>query len=281
MIDLHTHSNFSDGSETPSRVVELAAGAGCSAVALTDHDTTDGLAEARRRAQQLGITLVGGAELSCAHPSGGGMHVLVYFLDDGPSPLHEELARLQDDRAVRNQELVDRLQQLGLPVTWEAVVEQAGRPEGVGRPHFASVLIAAGVVGSQQEAFDRYLGNRAPTYVPKARLTGPEAARLARESGAVSVLAHPHTLGLEGHDLANAIAELAGAGFAGLEVTYGRYSPRQRQSMGHLAERFGLVPTGGSDFHGRTTPDLTVGTGTGDLKVADRVLDQLHDRRPA
>jgi predicted metal-dependent phosphoesterase TrpH len=280
VIDLHTHSTVSDGSDAPARVVELAAEAGCSALALTDHDSLAGIGPARRRASELGITFVPGCEVSCRPVGSGGMHVLVYFVEQDGSPLDEELGRLRGDRRQRNLALAERLGALGLPVTYEQVVAIAGGEEGVGRPHFAQALVDAGVVASIDDAFDRYLANDRPAYVPKARLSGPDVAGLARQSGGVAVLAHPYSLGLEGPDLARVVGELAESGFGGIEAVYGRYSPRQRTELGHLARRFDLVATGGSDHHGASKPDLGVGTGTGDLKVPDKVLGLLEARRP-
>ena len=281
MIDLHTHSTVSDGSDAPGRVVELAVEAGCSAVALTDHDSLAGIGPAQQRAGELGITLVPGCEVSCLPVGPGGMHVLVYFVEEDGGPLDEELGRLRQDRRRRNLALADRLTALGIPVTYDRVVTIAGGEEGVGRPHFAVALVEAGVVGSIDDAFDRYLGNGGPAYVGKARLSGAEVAGLARESGAVAVLAHPYSMGLEGPELARVVGGLAESGFGGIEVLYGRYSPRQRTELGHLARRFDLVATGGSDHHGAAKPDLRVGTGQGDLKVPDKVVGLLEARRPS
>ena len=281
VIDLHTHSDRSDGSEPPERIVELAHDVGCSAVALTDHDTLDGLPAARARAAELGIRLIPGCEVSCIPIAGGGVHVLVYFVDDPTSPLGIELTRLRDDRRVRNEALAVRLQQLGIPVTLEMAAAHAGTVEGVGRPHFARAMVDVGAVADLDEAFGRYLGNGGEAYIPKGRLMVADVCRLARESGGVAALAHPHTVGLEGDALAAAVSEMADVGLSGLEAVYGRYSPRQRTDLSNLARRFGLVATGGSDYHGTAKPDLHVGTGTGDLKVADRVLAQLEAARPA
>ena len=280
MIDLHTHSTVSDGSEEPERIVELAHEVGCSAVALTDHDSLDGLGRARARADELGIRLVPGCEVSCVPIATGGVHVLVYFVDDPASPLGSELDRLRDDRRTRNLALVERLHELGVQVTFAMAAAHAGTEAGVGRPHFAQAMVDVGAVGSVDEAFTRYLSNGGLAYVPKGRLTVADVCRLARDSGGVAVLAHPTTVGLEGDALAGAVREMAEAGLGGLEAVYGRYSPQTRTALGNLARRFGLVPTGGSDFHGATKPDLFVGTGTGDLKVPDRVLDQLASARP-
>lgn len=281
MIDLHTHSTVSDGTDPPEVIPELAAKAGCSAVALTDHDSLAGVGAARLRADELGVTLIPGCEISCRPVGRGGMHVLVYFVEDDDGPLSKELARLRHDRHLRNIRLSDKLASLGLPLSYSQVVEEAGGEEGIGRPHFAAVLVKAGAADSIQDAFDRYLANGRPGFVPKSRLEALDVARLANRSGGVAVLAHPYSLELDGADLAAVVGELAAAGFAGIEAIYGRYSPRQRQDLSNLARRFGLVATGGSDHHGTIKPDLTVGTGQGDLKVPDQVLAELEARRPA
>lgn len=275
MIDLHTHSTVSDGSETPEHVVELASGAGLSAVALTDHDRLDGIDPARRRAAELGVELVPGCELSCEHE--GTMHVLVYFLEPGDGPLQDELVHLQGARDDRNERLVARLAGLGLPVTYDEMVAEAGGM-GMGRPHVAQILVRKGVVGSVQEAFDTWLAKGRPAYLPKDRLDPQTALRLARASGGVPVLAHPRSIGLQGAELARTIRELADLGLAGLEAIYGRYSEEERAGVADLARSAGLVVTGGSDYHGTYKPDLEVGTGRGDLAVPDDALDALRQR---
>ena len=277
MIDLHSHSTFSDGSESPEHVVELAAAAGCSAVALTDHDGTDGIARAATRATELGVVLVAGCEVSCS--AKGTMHVLCYFVGDGESPLQEELTRLRGDRATRNLEMAQRLAELGLPVTLGDVTAEAGGV-GIGRPHFAAVLVRNGAATSVQDAFDRYLAKGAPGYVPKTRVEAAAILDLATRSGGVAVLAHPLSLGLAPHELGVELQHLADLGLTGIECYYGRYDPSTRAELVSLADGLGLVATGGSDFHGTYKPDLSMGTGTGDLDVPDRVLAELESRRP-
>jgi 3',5'-nucleoside bisphosphate phosphatase len=278
MVDLHTHSTASDGSDPPEHLPELAAEAGCAAMALTDHDTLAGVAPARRRAEELGVELVPGCEVSCEWAPGT-LHVLVYFVEPGEGPLQDELVRLRRDRADRNRQMLDRLSALGLPVSLEEVEAEAGG-QGAGRPHMASVLVRKGVVGSVQEAFDTYLARGRPGYVSKARLAPRTVAELARGSGGVAVVAHPLSLQLEPGPLASTIAELADTGISGLEAIYGRYSPEERAGLADLAGRNNLVVTGGSDHHGTYKPDLTVGTGRGDLSVPDSTVAALADRRP-
>ena len=272
------HSRCSDGSETPERIVELAAAAGCSAVALTDHDGLDGLVRANRRASEMGISFVPGCEVSCAFTPGA-MHVLSYFVEPGDGPLQAELARLRDDRVRRNERLVERLRELGLPVSFDEVRSAAGSSV-IGRPHFASVLVANGAATSIEDAFARWLAKGAPGYVPKARVAVSSFIAAARDSGAVTSLAHPFSLGVEPPALDRLLGELVEAGLVGLECYYGRYSPEERALLAEMAQRHGLVATGGSDFHGSFKPDLLIATGTGDLEVPDEALVSLADRRP-
>jgi predicted metal-dependent phosphoesterase TrpH len=278
VIDLHTHSTVSDGSDPPERIPELAHAAGCRAVALTDHDRVDGLAAAAARAEELGVELVRGVEISCEHK--GTMHLLVYFLPPGEGPLQAELVRLQEARDSRNQRIASVLEGLGLPVTYDEIQEEAGGM-GAGRPHIASILVRKAVVGSIQEAFDVWLAKGRPAYLDKERLDPDVAVRLAVASGGVPVLAHPLSLGLTPAATEATVAELVGYGLAGVESIYGRYSVAEREAMAALAGQHGLVATGGSDHHGRYKPDLQVGIGRGDLNVPDRVLDDLRERIPA
>ncbi|HYE77056.1 MAG TPA: PHP domain-containing protein, partial [bacterium] len=176
MIDLHTHSTVSDGSDPPGRIPELAAAAGCRAVALTDHDRLDGLAEAAARADELGVVLIPGCELSCGFGERS-LHLLVYFLEPGAGPLQEELVNLQQARHDRNLALAERLGELGLPCTLEDMEEESGGT-GTGRPHAAAVLVRKGVVGSVHEAFEQWLAVGRPGYVESHRMEVPHALAL-------------------------------------------------------------------------------------------------------
>jgi predicted metal-dependent phosphoesterase TrpH len=279
VIDLHLHSTCSDGSETPERVVELAAAAGCTSIALTDHDGLAGVAQARTRAESLGLGFVPGCEVSCAF-SPGTMHVLAYFVEPGEGPLQAELERLRLDRSNRNARLLQRLRDLGLPVSFDEVEAAAGSSV-IGRPHFASVLVANGAAANTQDAFDRLLAKGAPGYVPKARIDAATFIATAKGSGAVAVLAHPLSLGLGASGLDRVLEELSAAGLGGTECDYGRYSPEERARLAETARRHHLVATGGSDFHGSFKPDLSIGTGTGDLDVPDAALAELRARKPS
>jgi len=279
VIDLHTHSTVSDGSDSPAALMELAGRQGLTAVALTDHDTVQGLAEARAAAAAVGVRLVEACELSC-EVGPATMHLLVYFLSDSPGPLQDRLSGLQAARADRNRRIVAVLQDHGLDVTLDEILAEAGRGS-VGRPHVAGVLMQKGYVSSIQEAFDVWLANGRPAYLDRERLLPAEAIALAHASGAVAVLAHPTSLGYEGRALERFVAALAAEGLDGMECEYGRYSPDLRATLRAMADRLGLAVTGGSDYHGRYKPDLALGSGLGDLAVPDSLLDALEARRRA
>jgi predicted metal-dependent phosphoesterase TrpH len=275
IVDLHTHSTASDGSETPSRVMRLAHMAGLGAVALTDHDTQEGMAEARDAAARLGIELVAGVELSLDYDRGG-MHLAVLWLEPGPGPLQDRLEALQSGRDRRNEQIVDRLIQAGMDITIAEVLDEAGSGS-VGRPHIAAVMMSKGYVPDISTAFDEWLGAGRPAYVGRDRLEPEEAIALARESGAVPILCHPHTLSITtAPAMAELLTRLRGAGLIGLEALYSSYRRHERAGYADLARRFDLVPSGGSDFHGKYKPDLEIGSGYGDLVIDGSILEELR-----
>lgn len=277
-VDLHLHSTASDGSDPPRRIVELAHEAGLDAIALTDHDNLDGIAEARATAADLDLDLevVSGTELSVEW-DGESVHLLVYFLEPGPGPLQDRLRWLQDSRHARNLRIVERFNDLGISMTYEEVSQEAGG-RGVGRPHFAGVLLARGHVGSINEAFDRYLAAGGLAYEPRDRLPAGEAIALAAESGAASVIAHPHTIGAGRDDYNKAFRGLADAGVDGIESHYAEYRANQRAHLARVAADLGLVATGGSDYHGSYKPGLRIGVGRGDLVVDNKCLEALRSK---
>ncbi len=275
-VDLHLHSTRSDGTDDPAAVVAHGAAAGLTAVALTDHDTLDGLAEASAAADRLGIGFVPGIELSLAWPDGA-MHMLVYHLAAGAGPLQDRLAELQRRRADRNRMMVERLADLGWPITLDQVVAESGGGV-VGRPHVAAVLVQIGAAESIGDAFDKWLARGRPGYVDRVRLSPAEAIGLARESGGVPVLAHPHTIGVSADEYGRAFGELAELGLAGIEAWYAEYPVELRRHLAELAGSLGLVATGGSDYHGAYKPGLSVGVGRGDLVVPDDVIEAIAAR---
>jgi 3',5'-nucleoside bisphosphate phosphatase len=278
-VDLHVHSTASDGTEQPADLVASAVRARLGAIALTDHDTLEGLDAARTAADALGIRLIPGVELSCDW-DGGAMHLVVLFLEPGSGPLQDRLAALREARDVRNTRIVERLVGMGIDVTIDEVLAEAGGGS-VGRPHLAAVLVRKEVVPDIPTAFDRYLAAGRPAYVGRERLTPVEAISLARASGGVPVLAHPLTLGIDlDGEFRTTFQQLAEMGLVGVEVEYSTYLPEERLRLRRLATAAGLLPSGGTDYHGAYKPDILLGVGKGDLAVAGSILDDLEAARP-
>lgn len=274
VVDLHTHSTASDGSVRPSDLIVAAVARSLSHIALTDHDTLEGMEEARAAAGAHDIDLISGTELSLDFD--GGMHLVVLWLEPGPGPLQDRLTDLQEGRNLRNQAIVSNLIGLGMPLTIEEVIEEAGGGS-VGRPHIAAVMMAKGYVGSIAEAFDLWLAAGRPGYATRPRLLPEQAIDLAVASGAVPVLAHPHTLGINrAAEMAALLDRLLDAGLVGIEAYCAGYHRHEREGYADLARRFGLVASGGSDYHGSYKPGVELGIGYGDLVVEEVVVEQLR-----
>jgi len=277
LIDLHTHSTFSDGSNTPQQLIELACEYRASAIALTDHDTIDGLRQAQIAADRAGIELVNGIEISAEY-SPGTMHILGYFVNPASERLVAQLERLKTARERRNPRIAEKLSQLGIDISYDEVERVAGS-DVVGRPHFARLMLEKRYVSSIQEAFDRYLAKGAPAYVEKERLEPPAAIQMIHDAGGVAVLAHPYQLKCGETSRFEAVLEtLVEAGLDGIEAIYSRHTPAQRNSYGEIAKARGLLVTGGSDYHGTYKPDLNIVVGKGDLQVPSSLLEEVRSR---
>ncbi len=258
LIDLHVHSNASDGTFAPAEVVRLAGEGGLKALALTDHDTIDGLAEAVAAGAAYGVEVIPGIEVSARYP-GGTMHILGLDIEYGNGHLGERLAVLQGARAERNPQIIAKLNALGFPISLEQVARISGAGQ-MGRPHIARALMEAGYVSSIQEAFDLYLSYRGKAYVSKFRFPPEEAIAMIREVQGVPVLAHPFTLGLgSARALKNTLEELTAVGLAGIEAIYAEHTPEQEALYLRLARELGLLVSGGSDFHGDNKPEIVLG----------------------
>jgi predicted metal-dependent phosphoesterase TrpH len=275
LIDLHTHSTASDGSLSPGELVDLAAEKGLAALALTDHDTLDGLPEARAAGKVRDIDVIAGVELSVADGERS-VHLLGLFLPERPGPLAEALAYLRERRHNRNRLILDKLRALGVPLEYKAVTALA--KGAVGRPHIAQAMLAMGAVTSFKEAFARYLGAHGRAYVPKDKLTFERAVALIHDEGGLAALAHPYMLGLAGAALTETVGRYRDAGLDAIEALYTEHSQAQTLEYLALSRRFGLAVTGGSDFHGAAKPDVELGRGRGNLRVDISVLDVLRAR---
>ena len=248
--DLHLHTLASDGRLAPADLVKLAARQGLQTIAVTDHDTTDGLAEALETAKHFpGMRVIPGIELSADVP-GDEVHVLGYFIDMDNARLQSELRRFRAGRIDRARTMVDKLAQLGIHVEWERVQHFAG-DGAVGRPHIAMALVEAGYCEEPKDAFPEYLGRNGLAYVERVKLTPAEAVGIIRQAGGSAVLAHPAYM----NDMEAGIANLAGIGLAGMEVHYAKYRDDTIRQLARLAREYDLIPSGGSDYHGMGNSD--------------------------
>ena len=278
-IDLHAHTTASDGSLTPAELVGKAHALGLTALAVTDHDTLAGLAEARAAAQEIGLDLVPGVELS-VEDDAGRFHLLGYGFDPENDVLAKTLITLRRSRAARNEQMAQKMASLGLPVTMDDVRAEAGEDaQVIARPHFARALIKKGVVTSVAEAFDKYLSTGKPLYLPKEVLTPHDAIALIHGAGGVAVMAHPGLVPLDEAALANRLESLAREdGLDGLEAYYSQHSPADTDRFLALAARLGLLVTGGSDFHGIAKPHVPLGVVFNGKPASSTLLNDLRAR---
>jgi 3',5'-nucleoside bisphosphate phosphatase len=246
--DLHTHTHASDGTGAPADNVRLAQEAGLAAIAITDHDTVAGIEEALAAGEQLGVQVVPGVELSTV-AEGIDIHILGYWIDWRNERWLERLSTQRDTRDVRNAMIIAKLCELGMPITMDEVLEEAGRgghgDRAIGRPHLAGVLLRKGYVATMAEAFDRYLGSDGAAYVNPPRLSPFDALTWIREAGGAAVIAHP---GLYDRDAL--VERLLEAGADGIEVFHSDHGAEEEERYGELARRYGVIATGGSDYHG-------------------------------
>lgn len=279
MIDLHTHSTFSDGSLTPEQLVREAERAQLSALALTDHDSISGLERFMAACSKSIVRGVPGVEISVdCQPGDATMHILGYFIDPANAELNEHVNRLRDGRRHRNEEILKRLNAMGLMLSMNEIAAFAGE-NNVGRLHFAQALMARGYVRTTQEAFDKYLAKGKAGYASRLRFKPLGGVEMIRKAGGIAVLAHPFTLSLGKQALADCVGELAQGGLQGIEIYYPQHSPKLVRQYLDLAEQFHLVATGGTDFHGTPMPDVKLGRGFGMLDVPNSVLEQLDALR--
>ena len=282
-VDLHTHSTASDGGLTPTRLVASAKNAGLVGLALTDHDTGNGLLEAAEAAKQAGIAFVPGIEISAEFPHPGTMHLLGYYIDPVSPALKRMSTLLLEGRDARKPRIIQRLNELGCAITMEQVQSIArrgatdGRAVVIGRPHIAQALAEAGCVASVKQAFDSYLGTTGQAYFDKERLTRKQAIDCIHDAGGLAVLAHPVQLRTSGPaELENVVSNLVEVGLDGIEVWHSDHRPVDSEFFLGLAKRYHLVPTGGSDFHGAGKPDVNLGLGRGNVRVPVAVLEEME-----
>lgn len=278
MIDLHTHSTASDGQLSPAALVSCAKKKGLEALALTDHDTVEGLVEAMAAGEQAGLEVLPGIEVSADWPEST-LHILGYYVDYTDGRFLEQLTVLQDARNRRNPEIIKKLRGLGCDITLEEVRAEAITGQ-VGRPHIAQVLLQKGFVKSSQEAFDRFLKKGAAAYVEKFRFQPREAISMIRAAGGIPVLAHPNTLGCRNSAQLDAfVVDMKSSGLMGIEVFYSEHAPHETRLYQDIARRHRLLMTGGSDFHGAYIKGIELGTGKNNLAVPYSLVADLKQAR--
>ncbi len=273
-IDLHTHTTFSDGSCSPTELVELASHKGLDILAITDHDTTDGLSEALLACKDLPLELIPGIELSAQYHNRE-MHILGYFINLTNSQFQDRLDALRSTRIERLHQILDRLHALGMDISLEDI-EQTSKIGTIGRPHIAQVLIAKGYVKSMKDAFEQLLGSRGKAYIPRVVPEAHEIIDWITDAGGIPVLAHPYWEGYNKEESTTVCQTLVEQGLQGLEVFYGTFSARHISFNLGLAKQFDLLMTGGSDFHGALKPDIALGKGRGSLHVPSKVVERLR-----
>ena len=278
MIDLHVHSNHSDGTLSPEQLVTLAKDTGVSAFALTDHDTIRGVTEAKERAawhksQGRPIEVYSGVEISAAYKNRD-IHILGLLVNENDEILDRILNNFLENRNRRNERMIEKFAEYGIELTMEDLTEDA--PSAViTRAHFATALMKKGIVASVQEAFEKYVGDNGPCYIPREYMSPEQAIASIKKAGGVPVLAHPLLYNLPHDELYALVDRLKKAGLAGIEVYYSNNRGQDEANVKALANHFGLVATGGSDFHGAVKPHIELGSGRGNLKIPYSVLENV------
>lgn len=277
-IDLHVHSSFSDGTNTPAELVRLASDAGLSAFALTDHDTTAGIPEAQAALINTALSdklrVIPGVEISAAYKERD-IHILGLFIDPDNTALSTALQVARDNRIKRNRTMLRLLCEAGYPMT-EAELLQGSDEACIGRMHFANALVARGYAKNTQDAFQHFIGPDCPYYVPRNYITPEEAISLIRNAGGLAILAHPLLYRLERPELEQLVQRLMSAGLCGLEAIYTSNSTEDEQYVRTLASRNGLLISGGSDYHGTNKPHISIGSGRGNLRIPESILETLE-----
>ena len=275
-IDLHTHSNCSDGSMTPTELVAHAASRGLKAIALSDHDTVAGIDEAIKAGEEYGVEIVPAIEFSVQ--SDTETHILGFFIDHKHPKLFEALENINKTRWERTVNTCNNLRNLGFDVTIEEALELA--PSGlIGRAHFAKILANKGYTSSVKEGFDKYLANGKPAYDGTQYLTAADAVKLIREIGGLSFVAHPHLIRLDDAKLREFLTELKNEGLCGIEGYYNEYSEEMQVYFQSVAKELGLEICGGTDYHAKMKPHIEIGIGQGNMEIPYSVLERIKQIR--
>ena len=277
VIDLHLHTTASDGSLSPSELVKMAVERGMEAISITDHDTIDGLAEGRKKAEELGIKFINGMELS-SEWDGREVHILGYFFDTESEMLKKELAKMKEARDNRNVKILEKLRRYKMDISHDELKEEAGG-DIVSRAHIANLILKKGYVYSKGEIFKRYLGIGGLAYVPKGDLTPERAVEIIIEAGGIASLAHPKYISEDEMKLTKIINTLKDAGLKAMEVYYSNFTLKEVIKYKRIALKNGLLLTGGSDYHGGNKGNIEIGDGAVPLEVCSRMEDLILENR--
>ncbi|MBQ8733146.1 MAG: PHP domain-containing protein [Anaerotignum sp.] len=279
IIDLHAHSTASDGTYAPAEVAELAKKIGLSAIALTDHDTIDGLEEFQKTGKELGMETIAGIEFAALWENHHRPEIHIVGLGFNPDHpvLLERMKDIKRSRDIRNQKMCEKLSSLGLHITLEEVAANAGG-EIITRAHFANVLLQKGYIAKKEDAFSRYISTGLPGYVEREFLTPELCIRTIKEAGGAAILAHPTLYGLSPEQIEELCTELIPYGLDGVECQYSTYSPAETKMITAIAEKLHLLPSGGSDFHGKNKPNIHLGSGKSNLAIPYRFWEELKKR---
>lgn len=277
LVDLHVHSNCSDGTYTPAQLVAYAEEKRLRAFALTDHDTTAGIAEAKAAARDCGVEVIAGIEFSTEY-RGKDIHIVGLDIDWQSPYFQEQLQRFRDSRDIRNEKMIRKMQKDGIDISCEQMAQEYGDAVWT-RAHFARYLLEHGYVKSREEAFREYIGEQCRYYVPREKVTPVQAVHLIEQTGGIAVLAHPMLYRFSEEELDELVGVLKKAGLLGIEAIYSTHSQHDESIMRRLAKRHGLLISGGSDFHGANKPTIDLGNGRGNLRIPDEILDNLRSRR--
>ncbi len=275
MVDLHVHTTFSDGMLTPQEVVKLAKEKGLFAIAITDHDTTDGVIHAIDEGNRLGLKVVSGVEISADFEIE--MHILGLFVDINNEFLQQKLRMLERFRKERNPKIIEKLRKMGYDISIDEV-EKLSSGEMIGRPHIAQVLVKKGYFSTTKEVFEKLLGFGKPAYVKKDKLKPQEAIEAIKKAGGLAILAHPHKYLYLDEGSENVFLELKEYGLDGLEVFHSDHSQKETYLLLEIAKKLDLAISGGSDFHGENKPEICIGVGKGNLKIDDEIFYMLESR---
>ncbi|MEA4973258.1 MAG: PHP domain-containing protein [Candidatus Metalachnospira sp.] len=275
LTDLHTHSKASDGTKSPTELVRIAKDTGLTSIALTDHDTIDGLAEFNEAGVEYNIETISGIELAAAYKNTE-LHIVGLFIDEKNKDLIASMKYIVNEREERNKKMLKVLKRLGVDISIEELEKNAGG-NIITRAHYANVLTQKGYVQNNDEAFNKYIGSGKPGYVKRDTLTPKNCIEAIRNSGGIPILAHATLYGFNYLEIHSIVGELKKYGLMGMETLYSTYTQKQANEIRKICEHYNLLKSGGSDFHGDNKPDIAIGKGRGNLKIPQDFVDKMKE----